>query len=130
MADGSAITAVLARVEAELDAVGHRLTAEARPPASVLEHCSALVTEAHAALAAANGGTATEDAAQRLELVRTAVRVKRKLQVVARLVAGSAWYAALARELEGASNISNTTTYGRQGAGTPSPAPSSIERRA
>lgn len=129
MADAQDLNTTWRRLEAALDEVAGRLTKDARPPAGVLEAFAATVAEARGALAAAAAETAVS-AGDRLTTTRQAIQVRRKLQVVARLVAGSAWYAALARELRGASEAGGGATYGREGAKPASPSAPSIERRA
>jgi len=118
----------LARLATALDAAAERLTADPRPPASVLDGFAASIRQAHAVLAECDGTLPEADPADRLAALRLAIGVRGKLMIVARLVAGSAWYAALVRELDGDERMKQGGTYGRQGAAPPMA--SSIERRA
>jgi len=70
------------------------------------------------------------EAKDRLDVTRQAIDVRRKLLVVGRLANGSAWFAALAKELDGGERAKLGGTYGREGAAGAPAAGSSIERRA
>lgn len=127
--DSAGLAGELDRLEASLDAVAATLVREPRPAAGALESFAATLRSAHAALAAIPDAVPA-DTGDRLAAVRRVAALRRKLHVTARLVAGSAWYAALARELDGGDRGRSGATYGPGGAGSAEPAASSIERRA
>jgi hypothetical protein len=120
----------LTNLESMLTAAIKRLTGEARPAPAVLDELAAGLVRAHAALGHATTDEVGEPTADRLAVMRLAIAVRERLLVVARLGAGSAWYASLARELEGTDGARGTATYGRTGTVAVRPGGSSIERRA
>lgn len=127
---GEETVAAVTRLKSGLDEAIRHLTTDARPPAAVLEALTTVVREAHDVMAAAPAAEPGLDAAERLNVMRLAIDVRSRLMVVARLAAGSAWFAALARELDGGDRARLQGMYRRDGAAAAPVAGSSIERRA
>jgi len=126
-ADSSALRQALRLLNAALADARRRLGADARPPVAALEAVGRQAEEARRALAELAEAAAGLPEGERLELMREAAAARARLAVVAKLAGGAAWFASLARELDGSPRGG---LYGRGGTADEGTPPRSVERKA